>query len=291
MKGSEWIASSKDALRWSASAYRQTAELRKRKLGLINSNPGSANVPQPTHAVACSPDVTASDLLEVHSLLEQERELEKVVRDVLSEHPAWPWLQHVPGLNFPATAELLAHLDIGRAGTPSSFWSYCGFATVAGVLYECGDCGAKRVVAASSRPPARHGMPQGSEVCRGRLRAIRHPTTERLPQATGRPGEQTFNPRAKRLCYEIAGDLRQAGHNYDAYYRYLRQILAITRAEWPESRCHMNALRRMQKLFLAHLWVVWGEALRLPIPQPDNVQHAHHPWSCPWGMIVQPTGA
>jgi len=291
MKASEWVASSNDALRWSASAYRQTAKLRKRKLGLINSNPGSAVVTPDTWENSRSADLASADLREVQSLLEQERELERVILDVLSEHPSWPWLQHVPGLNLPAAAELLTRLDVRRATKPSSFWSYCGFATVAGVTYECPWCGAKRTVSASGRPPAIHGIPHGSTTCRGRMKATGRPGTERLPQAKGRLGEQAFNPDAKGLCYEIAMDLRHAGHNYDAYYRYLRQTLEITRAEWPESRRHMNALRRMQKLFLAHLWLVWREALSLPMTQPNEERNPSHPWSCPWGMVVQTSDA
>ena len=71
----------------------------------------------------------------------EERDLLRVLTERIARHPAWPWLERVHGLGPSLAARLLARLDIERAPTPSSFWSYCGLATVAAQLYRCDECG------------------------------------------------------------------------------------------------------------------------------------------------------
>lgn len=42
-----------------------------------------------------------------------------------------------------------------------------------------------------------------------------------------------------------------------------------------EGHIHMMAQRRMLQLFLNHLWVVWREALKLPLREPYPMEHGH----------------
>jgi hypothetical protein len=47
----------------------------------------------------------------------------------------------------------------------------------------------------------------------------------------------------------------------------------------------MTALRKMQKLFLAHLWLVWREGIGLPVTRPSTTEA-----EClgPWAMTAHP---
>ncbi len=60
----------------------------------------------------------------------EERELLRELSERIARHPAWHWLERVRGIGPSLAARLLARLEIDRAPTPSSFWSYCGLATV-----------------------------------------------------------------------------------------------------------------------------------------------------------------
>lgn len=54
-----------------------------------------------------------------------------LVGAAVEAHPTWPWLEGVRGVGATLAGRLLSRLDIERARTPSSFWSYCGLATTA----------------------------------------------------------------------------------------------------------------------------------------------------------------
>ena len=51
---------------------------------------------------------------------------------------------------------------------------------------------------------------------------------------------------------------------------------------------HMQAMRKMIKLILSHLWLVWREAEGLPITKPyayDILGHTEHDYIGPWEMV------
>jgi hypothetical protein len=150
----------------------------------------------------------------------------------LRAHPAWHWLRHVPGLEHGPLIRLLERLDVRRAGTPSSFWAYCGLATV----------------------PAPDGVARVAQ-------------------------DGHYDHAAKLLCLEIAGSLRIAGHGYERFYQAERENLDASRPDWPPARRHMTALRKMEKLFLAHLWLVWRQAEGLAVTDPYPGTTGSDPWA------------
>jgi len=59
-----------------------------------------------------------------------------------------------------------------------------------------------------------------------------------------------------------------------------------------EGHLDFMARRRAIKLFLAHLWVVWREELRLPVSKPYAVEHGGHSTAVsPWEMCDQESSA
>lgn len=92
----------------------------------------------------------------------------------------------------------------------------------------------------------------------------------------------------KSLCHALGASLLRANGSYARAYREERDRLGETRSGWPPQRRHLTALRKMEKLFLAHLWLVWREALGLPVTTPhENDSRAG---TGPWDMVQPPRG-
>ena len=185
------------------------------------------------------------------------RELEDIlndwIRDQVTEHPAYEWFSQVKGVGTLNIGKVLAYIDIEEADTISSLWKYAGY----GVTNGKGD-----------RP-----VP-GKKLC--------------------------FNRKLKTMCYRLGTSLiRAKGAYYDYYVREKKRIerkaeekgLKIVSGKETEgtiSKGHidMMARRKMMKLFLAHLWLVWREALGLPITKPYAHQMmGHDGYIDPWKMV------
>jgi hypothetical protein len=77
-----------------------------------------------------------------------------------------------------------------------------------------------------------------------------------------------YDRRAKQVCYLIGSAFLKAGGPYEEFYRRQRAKLDTDRPGWTTIRKHLTCLRKTEKLFLSHLWLVWREAVGLPITMP-----------------------
>jgi hypothetical protein len=201
---------------------------------------------------------------------EAEGELRRAMNSALTAHPAWEWLSQVKGIGATLAAKLLARLDVQRAPHPSSFWSYCGLATVPGIEYRCTMCGLRASYPVRYRVKAAHTSAGGRVACAGQLEAARGPEHNiRVAQPRPASGEKaTYDQYAKKVCYLIGVSFIRSNSAYGRFYRRERARLEGERSGWTAGRVHYAALRKTEKLFLAHLWVVWRRALDLPIESP-----------------------
>jgi hypothetical protein len=214
----------------------------------------------------------------------EEEALTPVIVDVLSCHPAWPWLSQVRGIGPHLGGKLLSRLDVHRASTPSAFWAYCGLATVPGALYRCAACGRSVSVPAGFRVEPRHAPRGRRGVCEGGL--VRQPQPVRVAQRRARGATTGFNPAAKVVCYLIGVSFLRTRSRYSPVYRRERARLDLARPEWPAARKHLAAMRKMEKLFLAHLWETWRDALGLPGGEPYPIaKQEREGWISPWEMV------
>lgn len=220
---------------------------------------------------------------------EQEREMTRFLEEALPAHPAWAWLGRVRGATPALAAKLLARLDVGRADTPSGFWSYCGLATVPGREYRCQACGLKASYPVDFQVPERHARRGGEESCRGEMRPVAG-QGDGVRVAQPRPGRgerPAYDAEAKKLCFLLGSSLLRANGAYQKYYERERAKLDGTRPQWAPGRRHLTALRKMEKLFLSHLWLVWREAAGLPVTEPyEQPGQAQDPATDPWSMVV-----
>jgi hypothetical protein len=191
------------------------------------------------------------------------------LRVAVEGHPAWAWLKQQRGIGHLLAARLLSRLDVARARTPSAFWAYCGLATVPGTAYRCTECGLEAGYPTGYRVNATHQSRAGSRQCKGELSLVADQRSTRVaPRRTLAGGRTTYDAQARKSCYLIGVSLLRTRSDYRSYYDAERERLEERRAGWTPKRCHLSALRKMEKAFLVDLWLAWRRAVNLPTVQP-----------------------
>lgn len=171
--------------------------------------------------------------------LEAHREnLRKAMINYAQDVPVWDWAVSVKGLgNGTLLAQLLAQIDdIGAFATVSKLWRFAGWAVIDG-------------------------------------------------QAESR-GSQSYNRMLKGICWNIAAAFVMHytplyRDIYDAEKERLRELhpeKVKVNGKWRYNDGHLDmmARRKMIKIFLQHLWVVWREMEGLPVTQPWVIAHGGH---------------
>jgi len=207
---------------------------------------------------------------ETDRLLDQFNALEdyatKRVGVLIEDHPAYPWFSKVKGVGRENIAKVVGLVDIEKAPHVSSLWKFAGYA-----------------VNGDGRAPKR---------TKGETLA--------------------YCSQLRTMCYRLGGSLMKARGPYYDYYcaekaKYETRFRAegkeiVPAAQLPkvdgkkretdqhisEGHIHNMALRKMVKLFLAHLWVEWRRGAGLPVSGPyveDKLGHEHI--IEPWDMVAE----
>jgi len=221
------------------------------------------------------------------------------IAQILESHPAYHWFSRVKGVGKENIAKIVALIDIEKARTISSLWKYAGYSVEDG------------------RAPKRQ---KGEKLCyNSRLRTLcwrlgmsllKAGVRQECPGCRAVFGEEKIRKSGGR-CPDCgaAGFRPVAVSKYAGYYldekekyqrRFLSQGYEIVPAERlpkkdgkryepsgmiSEGHIHSMALRKMIKLFLACLWLVWREAEGLPLTAPFAVAREGHSLISPWEMI------
>lgn len=239
----------------------------------------------------------------------EEDEMRKEMMLVLQHHPAWPWLKKVKGIGPTLACKILARLDPELAPHVSSFWAYCGLATVPGVMYRCPECGLERTFPQSYNVTGKHKEKKtggavedgGNEDAFGEMKGKNCPSL--LQRVAGpedgiraaqpkpaRGSKAPYDQYAKKIMYLIGTSFLKAGGRYEQVYRTERAKLERERPGWADGRKHLTALRKVEKLFLSHLWEVWRKAIDLPVTTTYAEGILNHEGHIdPWEM-VEPEG-
>jgi hypothetical protein len=198
---------------------------------------------------------------------------EAAAADALSEtieqHPAWPWLSSIRGIGHLLAARLLSRLDVTRAETPSAFWAYCGLGTIPGASYRCSRCRLEVAYPLGYQVPQTHRTLHGRKECPGALEKVDDMTPTRVaPRRSTLGGRASYDAQARISCYLIGLSMLRCRSEYRSYYDAARASLAVSRPGWTPKRCHLSALRKMEKTFLRDLWVAWRTAVNLAVVPP-----------------------
>lgn len=186
---------------------------------------------------------------------EAERDAFSRMDGLLEEHPAWAWMGQVRGVGPTLGAKLLARLDIERASNASSFWCYCGLATVPGQRWECSSCGYVGI------HPAEHEVTGKHARCKHKAKKTHGPDDGiRAAQPRAASGEKrSYDAFAKKTLFLIASSFLKSGERsyYAGIYRRKVAYYERERIGWEKGRRHYSALRVVEKLFLSHLYEAW----------------------------------
>jgi len=194
-------------------------------------------------------------------LYKQEKEIFADLGSCLEEHPAWGWLGKVRGVGPLVAAKLLSLLDVRAAPSASAFWERCGLATIAATEYSCGVCGMRSLFPRDRHIVGKHSRPDTQRACPGLLKPMDQASPVRIAQQRSvRTGASADAVEAKKICYLIGTSFLRAGSTYASYYARERAILERDRPTWPDARKDLTAMRKMEKLFLTHLWTIWRES-------------------------------
>jgi len=71
--------------------------------------------------------------------------------------------------------------------------------------------------------------------------------------------KSNFNSDLKRTCYLVASSFLRASSPYRREYDEAKVYYEENRKEWTKGHIDMAARRKMIKLFLSHMWVVWRD--------------------------------
>lgn len=182
---------------------------------------------------------------------------------LIQSHPAYPWFSEVKGVGRENIAKVVALIDIQKANTISSLWKFAGLSVEGGVAPK--------------------------------------------PHKGG--GKLEFSSQLRSMCWRLSLSLLRAkGKFYDYYLKekdkyyqkYENQQIKIVPATslpkkdgkryepegmMAEGHVHNRAMRKMVKLFLACLWLVWREAEGLPVTKPYAIERlGHNSYIDPWEM-------
>jgi hypothetical protein len=198
--------------------------------------------------------------------IEDEKAAAAELREAIELHPVWPWLDGVKGIGHLVAARLLSRLDVTRAATPSAFWAYCGLGTIPGVAYRCPQCGLEVAYPVGYQVREAHYTRSGTRECAGQLQPVGGEQSIRVaPRRRALGGRAGYDAHARKSCYLIGVSMLRCGGDYRSFYDSERAKLATTRPGWTLKRCHLAALRKMEKTFLRDLWLAWRGAVNLPV--------------------------
>jgi len=197
-------------------------------------------------------------------LVDLEDFADGTVARLIQNHPAYSWFSRVKGIGKENIGKVVGLTDIERAPTISSLWKFAGFSVEDGAA-----------------PKRRKGG-----------------------------GKLEYNSQLRSMCWRLGSSLLRAkGKFYDYYLKEKdkyyqkyenRGVKIVPAASLPkdkegkryepdgmisEGHVHNQAMRKMIKLFLACLWVVWREADVLPVTRPYAIDKlGHNSYIDPWEM-------
>jgi len=228
---------------------------------------------------------------------EEEKDLKREMHDALKGHPATPWILSVRGIGPTLACKLLARLDPTMANYASSFWLFCGLATVPGEKWRCPTCGKERSWAIGTVVTGKHQTLEGKK-CKDLMVMVAGPDDgirAAMPKGftvsyENKKGEtkerRAYDAYAKKIMFLVSESFLKAGGPYEVFLRKERAKLDRERPGWADGRKQRTARRKTEKLFLAHLWEVWRKALNLPTPDPYSMAHQGHNGRIdPWSMV------
>lgn len=177
-----------------------------------------------------------------------EEETNAYLRNIVEGYAVWSrWGKYVKGMGLISLGIIIGEIDIRKAHSISALWRFSGYGVINGERQR------------------------------------------RLPAE-----KSDYNGRLRTMIYRQAQGLLRAGGCYaDLYQRFKEEEIrraqerglkivpskkgkALKDDEMAALHVHLRALRRMIKIWLSHLWLVWREAEGLPLSKPYAIDRLGH---------------
>lgn len=210
-----------------------------------------------------------------------EKDIEKLISKQLLNHALWTqYLSKIQGIGVLIAAGLIAYIDdIEKFDHVSSLWQYSGYGmnrfcpqckkpTSVDVKYETGKT-AKKLHPSEKCP-----------VCKGDTRPI--------IQRRAAGYQSNWNDRLKQLGYKAATSFVKqsaAKSKYRKLYdkikkeehkNHPKKIVTNGKTQFNDGHLHNRAMRKVSKIFLAHVWQTWRRQQGLEATEPYAKQLLGH---------------
>jgi hypothetical protein len=185
------------------------------------------------------------------ALLHQERLLAARIAEAVAAHPVGPWLMAVPGMANAVAGTIIGYIvDARRFATISKLWRYCGYAVIEGKA-ERRRKGAKSHFVPTLKS-ALHTAALGMIRSNSGYRRLYDPALARY--LAERPSWVVC-----RTCGTTSDGCRNPAAHSDS--------TRMAPGGWNTTRVTQAARRRMVKMFLSNLWIVWHVQTNTPVPR------------------------
>jgi len=211
------------------------------------------------------------------------------VAHLIESHPAYPWFSLVKGVGGENIAKVVAPIDIEKANTISSIWKFTGFAPdKEGKAMRRVKGGGKLEYNSQLRSMCWR-LASSLKIARGKFYQYYIQEKDKYTERFENQGYKILaTPRGRWMC-----------SNCGASWNKQREITPCCdnpaiekklRGEPPEviwvGHLDAMAVRKMIKMFLACLWLVWRKAEGLPITGPYSIEKlGHSKLISPWEMV------
>ena len=100
-----------------------------------------------------------------------------------------------------------------------------------------------------------------------------------------------YNKGLKTICWKIATSFMRSNSPYREIYDKAKERYERERPDWTKGHIHNAAVRKMIKIWLQHLWIVWRQLEGLPVTLPyvfDDARHTHYitPEQMGWPVLA-----
>lgn len=232
---------------------------------------------------------------ETDELHRRLKDLENYVDDrvayLIKSHPAYPWFSRVLGVGRENIGKVVAPIDINKAHTISALWKFAGWAVEDGSAPKRVKGGGKLSYNSQLRSMCWR-LATSLKRAKGKFYKYYLKEKDKYYERFENQGYKILvTPRGKWLClncgksWERKRDITPCCDNQKIEKRLRQEPPGVI---WVG---HLDAMavRKMIKLFLSCLWLVWREAEDLPITNPYAIDVLEHRSLIdPWEMVDKP---
>lgn len=231
---------------------------------------------------------TDPETVELEKRIEDlEKWVDGRVKVLVKTHPAYPWFHRVKGIGGENIGKVLYPINIQEADTISALWRFCGFAVIDG--HSDKRTQGEKLHYSNELRSMCWRLSKSLIRANGKFYAYYIHEKDSLMERCARQGIKVLaTPSGKWLCTSCE---KSATKKVELEGCCENPHLVKKLREEPEGvmwlgHLDMMALRKMIKLFLGCLWLVWRETEHLPTRAPYAIERLEHTTLIdPWSMV------